>query len=135
ALERDRLLADLDSVQSAEDAASWAHRSMPAKNTLTMADAQTVEATFREKLATFGDELPGALHEKIEVQAEAPASHPNSEDEQLPVTASKKIAIRHGPVAAKTIRLRNKGHLKFVASQPCLVCSRTPADAHHLRFA
>jgi hypothetical protein len=31
-------------------------------------------------------------------------------------------------------RLRNKTHLKFVASQPCLVCGRSPADAHHLRF-
>jgi hypothetical protein len=31
-------------------------------------------------------------------------------------------------------RLRNKAHLKFVASQPCLVCGRNPADAHHLRF-
>jgi hypothetical protein len=31
-------------------------------------------------------------------------------------------------------RLRDKTHLKFVASQPCLVCGRSPADAHHLRF-
>jgi ERF superfamily len=31
-------------------------------------------------------------------------------------------------------RLRDKPHLKFVASQPCLVCGRSPADAHHLRF-
>jgi hypothetical protein len=31
-------------------------------------------------------------------------------------------------------RQRDKGHLKFVASQPCLVCGRSPADAHHLRF-
>jgi DNA recombination protein Rad52 len=32
-------------------------------------------------------------------------------------------------------RLRDKAHLKFVASQPCLVCGRTPSDPHHLRFA
>jgi hypothetical protein len=31
-------------------------------------------------------------------------------------------------------RLRDKTHLKFVASQPCLICGRSPADAHHLRF-
>jgi ERF superfamily len=31
-------------------------------------------------------------------------------------------------------RLRDKAHLKFVASQPCLVCGRSPGDAHHLRF-
>lgn len=32
-------------------------------------------------------------------------------------------------------RLRDKSHLKFVASQPCLVCGRQPSDPHHLRFA
>jgi hypothetical protein len=31
-------------------------------------------------------------------------------------------------------RLRDKAHLKFVASQPCLVCGGSPADAHHLWF-
>jgi ERF superfamily/AT hook motif len=31
-------------------------------------------------------------------------------------------------------RHRDKAHLKFVASHPCLVCGRSPADAHHLRF-
>jgi hypothetical protein len=32
-------------------------------------------------------------------------------------------------------RLRDKEHLRFVASQPCLLCSAFPCDAHHLRFA
>jgi hypothetical protein len=32
-------------------------------------------------------------------------------------------------------RLRDKAHLKFVASQSCLVCGRQPSDPHHLRFA
>jgi len=32
-------------------------------------------------------------------------------------------------------RLRDKAHLQFVASQPCLVCGRQPSDPHHLRFA
>jgi hypothetical protein len=32
-------------------------------------------------------------------------------------------------------RLRDKAHLKFVAQQPCLICGRTPSDAHHVRFA
>jgi hypothetical protein len=38
-------------------------------------------------------------------------------------------------MAAKTIRLRDKEHCKFVASQPCIVCGRTPCEAHHIRFA
>jgi len=32
-------------------------------------------------------------------------------------------------------RLRDKLHLRFVASQPCIVCGRQPSDPHHLRFA
>jgi len=36
---------------------------------------------------------------------------------------------------AEPKRLRNKSHLKFVASQPCLICGRQPSDPHHLRFA
>jgi hypothetical protein len=35
----------------------------------------------------------------------------------------------------KSVRKRNKAHLAFVASQPCLVCQRPPYDAHHLKFA
>jgi hypothetical protein len=35
----------------------------------------------------------------------------------------------------KPSRKRNKAHLAFVASQPCLICGRTPCDAHHLKFA
>jgi DNA recombination protein Rad52 len=32
-------------------------------------------------------------------------------------------------------RYRDKEHLRYVAAQPCLICSRTPSDAHHVRFA
>ena len=35
----------------------------------------------------------------------------------------------------KDKRIRDKAHLAFVASQPCLVCGRRPAQAHHIRFA
>ena len=36
---------------------------------------------------------------------------------------------------AEPKRLRDKTHLRFVASQPCLVCGRQPSDPHHLQFA
>ena len=32
-------------------------------------------------------------------------------------------------------RLRDKDHLRYVASQSCLVCDRKPAQAHHLKFS
>jgi len=118
ALERDRLLAELDGLKSADDAASWAHRSLPTKNTLTVADAQIVETRFQTRLAVFGDQPSEA--------APGPAEKQSVADPEGP---------RPSRIAAKTIRLRDKDHRKFVASQPCLVCGRIPADAHHLRFA
>jgi DNA recombination protein Rad52 len=35
----------------------------------------------------------------------------------------------------KETRVRDRDHLTFVAHQPCLVCGRRPAQAHHLSFA
>jgi hypothetical protein len=32
-------------------------------------------------------------------------------------------------------RIRDRDHVRSVARQPCLICGRQPADAHHLRFA
>jgi DNA recombination protein Rad52 len=32
-------------------------------------------------------------------------------------------------------RVRDKDHLRHVASQPCIICGRTPSHAHHLQFA
>jgi DNA recombination protein Rad52 len=32
-------------------------------------------------------------------------------------------------------RLRDAAHRQFVASLPCLICGRSPSQAHHLRFA
>jgi len=32
-------------------------------------------------------------------------------------------------------RIRDKEHLRYVASMPCIICGRAPAQAHHLRFA
>jgi hypothetical protein len=36
---------------------------------------------------------------------------------------------------AEPKRRRDKAHLRFVASQPCVICGRHPSDPHHLRFA
>jgi Rad52/22 family double-strand break repair protein len=35
----------------------------------------------------------------------------------------------------KEKRIRDRAHLEFVATQPCLICGRKPTQAHHLRFA
>jgi DNA recombination protein Rad52 len=38
------------------------------------------------------------------------------------------------PISAPR-RIRDKDHLHYVASQPCIICGRSPSQAHHLRFA
>jgi DNA recombination protein Rad52 len=32
-------------------------------------------------------------------------------------------------------RVRDKDHLVYVASRPCMICGRSPSQAHHVRFA
>ena len=51
---RDQLLAELKDIASADDAATWAHRILGAKNSLTAADARMIEDAFQARLATFG---------------------------------------------------------------------------------
>jgi hypothetical protein len=50
-------------------------------------------------------------------------------------SAGKIVGRRRRHIPAKTVRLRDKEHRRFVAQQPCLICGRSPADAHHLKFA
>jgi hypothetical protein len=50
---RNQLAAELTNVNSAEEAANWAHRILGAKNSLTAADAAFIEEAFRAKLAMF----------------------------------------------------------------------------------
>ena len=135
---RDRLVAELSDLKSADEAADWVHKNLPAKNTLTPADAETVEACFRKRLETI--ELgPAARKEEAQpASTEGPASGVEIEDAVAVaplVIPNDNASIRRRRVAAKTIRLRDKDHCKFVASQPCIVCGRTPSEAHHIRFA
>ena len=139
---RESLLADVTNLQSADEAADWVHKNLAAKNTLSHADADAVEASFREKLATLevpAAGRPGEAQLGSQEGAEAPAAkHFHAlvkEAAAAPIILPSDPGLRRRRVAAKTIRLRDKEHCKFVAAQPCLVCGRTPSESHHLRFA
>jgi hypothetical protein len=119
---RDRLLSELSGLQSGDEAANWAKLSLPAKNSLIAADAQLVDDGFRIKISALEESQPAE-------PAEA-AQKPNAATK-----TRESLRTSRGRIAAKTIRLRDKDHRKFVASQPCLVCGRSPVDPHHLRFA
>jgi hypothetical protein len=129
---RDQLHTEIAGLKTTEDLALWAHRRLPAKNTLTTEHAQSVEASFRAKLTALGDlgDLPGAAQMWGDGQPDS--SEPAAEETSLAL--QEVSSAGHGRVAAKTIRLRDKDHIKFESRQPCLVCGRTPVDPHHLRF-
>jgi hypothetical protein len=106
---------------------------LPAKNTLTTDHAQSVEAAFQVKLTSLGDfgDLPG----DAQMPGEGQPDYSEPAAEKTSVALQEVSGAGHGRVAAKTIRLRDKDHRKFVSRQPCVVCGRTPVDPHHLRFA
>ena len=90
---RDLLVAELDALQSADEAANWAHRCLPTKNTLTAADADLVEAGFRAMLVAFGDGRPAdGLQEAVQGRpgAQPKLSNPNAENP--PVAAAAVLA-------------------------------------------
>jgi hypothetical protein len=52
---RDQLMSELKDVKSAEDAAFWVRRILPAKNSLNVADARQIEDAFQARLALVQD--------------------------------------------------------------------------------
>ena len=148
--QRDRLTADVAQLHSSDEAADWAHKNMPVKNELTAADADLVATAFRDRLAVIEAESPvlenrshspaansgTGLNEPLldSVGAPFPGVLVEAPGVGLMVLHDQTEAHERG-VAGKTIRLRDKVHCKFVATQPCVVCGRAPSEAHHIRFA
>jgi hypothetical protein len=140
---RESLIEQMAAINSAEEAAAWAHRSLPAKNTLTAADAKIVEERFRARLSAIGPshgacdrpaegyEPPHAVPEQTGVSSASDAAT----RQKAPMRAAKKQSCSD-PIRAlgKTVRLRDKDHRSFVLRQACLVCGRVPSDPHHLTF-
>jgi hypothetical protein len=93
--------------------------------------AKTQRPRGRPRRAKAVTDQPGALPDISNPTNEnlAPALA-DGQDDAFPGKIDKSVLTINEPR-----RLRDKAHLRFVASQPCLICGRSPADAHHLRFA
>ena len=127
---RDRLLAELANVGTADEAAIWAHRNLRAKNDLTVADAARVEEAFQARLAT----LPVGAGEPVQQTPTEELSrgpYPEETDNR----PHSKVIDKSLLALSESRRVRDRHHVKAVAKRPCLICGRQPADAHHLRFA
>src|SRR5262249_10317374 len=120
---RDQLVAELNDLRSAEQAATWGLQALAVKNTLLGADAERVESAFRVQLSKLASEVatrPSAKRSQLQHRGERRGS-----------TGVDKTML----TLPTPRRIRDREHVKSVAKQPCLVCGRRPADAHPLRFA
>jgi hypothetical protein len=145
---RDQLFNELETITTADDAAEWAYRRLPAKNSLTSADASIIEQVFQTKMQA----VQSIENEKTTCapsgdRGDNPDSQPTQDtpkfESGLP---TEKIIDLDGPKSptigdgqnqislVKPIRKRDKAHRDFVCLQPCLICGRRPSDAHHIQF-
>jgi hypothetical protein len=124
---REQLAGELKNIGSAEEAANWAHRAMGAKNSLTAADDERVGQAFQERLASITNESAAPSPQK---NAEPRLRCPGRQTRRRGSMIDKSVLALPAPR-----RIRDRDHIKSVTKQPCLVCGRRPADAHHLRFA
>jgi hypothetical protein len=135
---RDQLIAEINGLKDGDDLALWAHRRLPAKNTLTTGDAIAVENAYRALLDASGrDALDNLPEPGSDLQSKS--DYPQSVAANAAMSAPPHVKGKNnGQLVTplrKPVRARNKSHLIFVAAQPCLVCQRSSCDAHHLKFA
>jgi len=99
---------------------------MDAKNSLVAADAGHVERAFQERLVSITNEAAAPAIQ----DAERVLRRPARKNRRRRTGVDKSVLALSAPR-----RIRDRDHVKSVAKQPCLICGRRPADAHHLRFA
>jgi hypothetical protein len=127
------MLAEIESIASSAAATVWANTMLRAKNTLTADDARSVESAFETKLAGLAND-PAPVEERPDVEAADNRGATLGEGTaNYPVVAP--VLNERNPPITKTVRHRNKEHLRFVRAQPCLICAKQPSDPHHLPFA
>jgi hypothetical protein len=161
---RRQLIQDIQTLPE-EDLQSRAIAILKTKNRLSADDAKLVEETFAIRMALQGEasEATAAQETVAAPVFTVPAKRPRGRPRKVKVAPSvtdpssieSALAISNSPLPpshpqadtapakidksqltfGEPRRLRDKAHLKFVASQPCLICGRSPVDAHHLRFA
>jgi hypothetical protein len=132
---RDRLLSEIAGLASQDSAATWAGEALPAKNTLTTADAKLLEDAFERKLSQLSALLAETLKSPIIEALPASVEGAQGIDTGNTVDQLQSKGIDKSVLAVSAPRrYRNKEHLRYVALQPCLLCGRKPSDPHHLRF-
>src|SRR4051794_14559993 len=142
---REQLITELARFTEMVALTAWAGKVLPQKNQLTTSDAVALEIAFAAKLSDLGGDA-AAENENVDIskqREESAKEKPNHEGDLQrgekrkngsPSIKSETAQPSVTPIG-KTLRLRDRDHLKFVSAQPCLACGRSPSDAHHLKFA
>jgi hypothetical protein len=157
---RKQLVMEVGEIMDVKALTAWAGKILLQKNKLVTTDAEVVETAFAAKLHEFGSaELPRSdTSLRINNTIESATSDISATETMQ--SASRKLNGRRMPRRSaerengsaeavtpeavaqlsvtpigKTLRLRDRDHLKFVSAQPCMACGRSPSDAHHLKFA
>ena len=119
----EELIREIAELGSADYASQWARQRLSAKNQLLAADAHRVEEAFAARLAVVGGSTREPKHATSvsDRSATAPSDGPQVDKSVLSFPEPR--------------RVRDRGHIRYVIKQPCLVCGRRPSDPHHLRFA
>jgi len=134
---RESLIQQIAAINSADEAAAWAYRSLAAKNTLTAADAQIVEERFRARLSAIGAPEHRVAHRLSHVVPDQTITSGGlgaRGRQKAPTRAKNQSHSEAIRSLGKPVRLRDKDHRRFVLRQACLVCGRVPSDPHHLTF-
>ena len=136
---RDRLLGELETLVSGEEAALWAHRCLAEKSRLTPVDSGMVEERFTARLSVL-EPLPldsiGGAPEPDPAVATTLTDPPSPRSQETEPKKGRRAKIDKSVLALpEPRRVRDRDHVRYVAQQPCLICGRQPADAHHLRYA
>src|SRR5215471_5594510 len=129
---RDRLLGEIAVLQSQESATNWAQGALAAKNQLAASDAKLLEEAFEKRLSEL---LPSESAEVVNVDPSERFSAGGHEIGKMNERSADQVGIDKSVLTvAAPRRYRNRDHLRFVMQHPCLLCSRKPSDARHIRF-
>jgi hypothetical protein len=135
---RDQILVELARLDSADEAAIWARRMLPLKNTLKTDDGQVVEQAFQSRMTAIENghkedslSTPTAELTNGPFGAESEAKSLGDVTGAAQARSDTASVDKSGLALPEPRRVRDKVHVQFVSKQPCLICGRRPADPHH----
>ena len=132
---RDRLLREIIKLPSSEAAGEWARSVLPIKNTLTSRDARLIETAFAFRISALQEKAQERDPLASTSESGAEAGERSESGSQAAGSQAQNRVDKSVLALGEARRLRDKEHLKYVASRSCLVCGRQPSEPHHVRFA